>query len=145
MVKRILGFLLLLMYLGSPAWAAGEAKHEITVVYWGSVDCRWCRLWETSEDGMEKSFVASPEFRGLKYFRVKNARLVDDYGKEHFPAGLEWLWERYEWKEFPHPWRPGWQVFVDKKLVETYYGTNNWQTKALPRVQELLDQNTGKK
>jgi hypothetical protein len=141
MGKYFLGLLLAFMCFSLPAGAAGGAKHEVTVVYWGSADCRWCRLWETSDTGMEKSFVASPEFRKLKYFRVKNARLADDYEKEHFPTGTEWLWEQYEWKEFPHPWRPGWQVFVDHKLVDTYYGTTNWQEKALPRIQELVGQN----
>lgn len=139
-MRWLLLFVVLLGF-SLPAGADAGAKHEVTVVYWGSADCRWCRHWETADDGMEKSFMASADFKQLKYFRVKNARLADDYGKENFPAGLGWLWERYEWKDFPHPWRPGWQIFVDRKLVDTFYGTNNWQTKALPRIQELLEKN----
>jgi len=137
---RILVLVWALMGLALPAFGAGEAKHEITVVYWGAADCRWCRLWEMSPDNMEKSFLASQDFKRLKYYRVKSARLSDEYRKEHFPPGLEWLWERYEWKEFSISGRPGWQVFVDRKLVDSFYGTNNWQTRALPRIQELLEQ-----
>lgn len=136
MIARWLTLMMAMLCL--PSWGAGEVKHEITVVYWGSADCRWCQKWES--DGMEAAFKAAPEFKKIKYFRIKNKHLKDDYGKEHFPAGLEWLRERYEWKEFSHPWRPGWQIYVDRKLVDTFYGTSNWQEKALPRIQELLAQ-----
>lgn len=129
---------LLLALLPLTAIAAEKKQPEITLVYWGSGDCPYCRKWETMEDGGEKAFLASSESKAIRYYRVKNARLADEYQREHFPAGLEWLWERYEWKDVSHPFRPGWHLYLDRKLVENASGAANWQQKVLPRLKELL-------
>ena len=91
---------------------------------------------------MEKNFRASPEFRKLKFFRVKNARLADPYERSQFPAGLEWLAERYAGGEFKRPSiRPSWWVFVDRQRVATFGGTKQWESTAIPRIKQIVADN----
>lgn len=93
---------------------------------------------------MEARFRASPEFRKLAFHRIKNARLADDYvDAALYPPELEWLHRRYVAKEFGKPFRPGWWVFVDRKLVERFSGSSAWESKALPRIREIVAQHGG--
>ena len=94
---------------------------------------------------MESSFRASPEFQKLKFYRIKNNRLADDYfDQDLYPAELKWLWERYQAREFKKPFRPGWWIFVDRKLIERYAGTKNWEGQAVPKIRDLVTQHYGK-
>jgi hypothetical protein len=123
--------------LSSPS--VPNAKAEIVVVYWSSADCRWCSYWESSFSGMEKNFRASPEFQKLKFYRIKNARLADDYfDPSLYPPELKWLEQRYQAREFKKPFRPGWWIFVDQQLVDNYASTQDWDSKAFPKIRELV-------
>ena len=91
---------------------------------------------------MESSFRASPEFRKLKFYRVKNARLAENYEKGSFPSGLEWLADRYVAGEFKKPSvRPSWWVFVNRQRVATYGGTKQWQSTAVPQIKQIVADN----
>jgi hypothetical protein len=141
-------FMLVLMPFGIRAQSSSPSvtnpKAEIVVVYWSSDDCPWCTYWEGSFSGMEKSFRASPEFQKLKFYRIKNARLAEDYFEPSlYPPELKWLEQRYQAREFKKPFRPGWWIFVDRKLVESYAGTKNWDAKAFPKIRELVAQYHG--
>jgi len=95
---------------------------------------------------MESKFRASPEFQKLQFHRVKNRRLADDYSEASlYPPELRWLHERYVAKEFGKAtFRPGWWIFVDRKLVDRFGGSSNWDTKAFPRIREIVAQHYGK-
>ena len=94
---------------------------------------------------MERSFRASPEFQKLKFFRIKNARLADDYGREHFPKELDWLAERYLAREFKKPSpRPTWWIFVDRKLAGAYGGSKQWDSVIFPKIKQIVAENQDK-
>ena len=91
---------------------------------------------------MERNFRASPEFPKLKFFRVKNAKLADNYEQRQFPNGLEWLAERYVAGEFKKPSiRPSWWVFVDRQRVGTFAGTKQWDSTAVPKIRQIVADN----
>ena len=91
---------------------------------------------------MERNFRASPEFPKLKFYRVKTARLAENYEKGHFPSGLEWLAERYVGGEFRKPSiRPSWWVFVNRQRVATYGGTKQWESTAVPQIRQIVADN----
>jgi hypothetical protein len=107
---------------------------------WGSEDCPYCTSWEGSL-GPEGKFRASPEFAKLKFYKVKNLWLRGDYYQEHFSPEIAWVWERYQ-RTRQRPGRPGWQVYVDRKLVASFVGSKAWQEKGLPQIKELVAQNS---
>src|SRR5262245_10445236 len=95
--------------------AANAQKPELLLVYWSSADCRWCTYWESARSGLEQEFKESAEFKKITYRMVKNDRLVDPYTREHFPADIQWLYERVQRGEERRPGRPSWVLYVDRK------------------------------
>jgi hypothetical protein len=144
LLHGLLSLLLLITAASAAEGSPAPGKNaEIVVVYWSSGDCRWCSYWE-GMSGLERKFRESPEFQKLKFYRVKNGYLQDDYfEKELYPADLTWLWERYQAAEFKKPFRPGWWIFVDRKLVVRYGSVKQWEEQAFPRIKELVAQYHG--
>ena len=135
-------FLIVAALICPPVLAAeAGAKPEVTVVYWSSGDCPWCTYWESSMSGMEKKFRASPEFAKIKFYRVKNSHLKDPYIAEQFSPEIDYVWQRYQQTQ-KNPGRPGWQVWVDRKLVATFQGTKNWDETYFPRIKQIVAENS---
>lgn len=114
------------------------SKPELLLVYWSSKDCRWCRLWESSSSGMERSLKNSAEFKQLTYRVIKNERLADPYTIDNFPPDVKWIKERVDRGEEKTVGRPGWGFYVDKVRVAKFYGTKEWDAKILPKIKLLV-------
>ena len=136
---------LVIWLLGLPcAMAADAHKPELMVVYWGSRDCRWCTYWESPQSGMEKRFKESQEFKKLTYRVVKNERLADPYTLQDFPPDIAWVYERMQRGEEKRPGRPGWVVYLDRKRIATFYGTQNWEEEHFPEIKWLVSEHLGR-
>lgn len=122
------------------AKGAGAASSGITLVYWSSDDCPYCRSWEGSLGGYGK-FREMPEYSKIKFYTVRNDSLKSGYDERHFPPELGWLWARYQQSQ-RHPGRPGWQVYVGRKLVASFQGATQWEANHLPRIKDIIAQNS---
>lgn len=120
-------------------YASGQGQTgAITVVYWGSKDCRWCTYWESSASGLEAEFRASKFYPGINYLVVKNNWLRDPYVESDFPADQRWLWDQVQNGTFRAPSiRPTWSIFVGQMHLKSYIGTKAWNEAALAAVQRL--------
>lgn len=123
---------------GSKGSTAGNS--EITMVYWSSQDCPYCRLWEGSL-GMYGKFKAMPEFAKIKFYTVKNESLRFGYNESHFPPEISWVWERYQ-KTQRQPGRPGWQIYVGRKFVASFQGAQKWEEDHLPKIKQIIAENS---
>ena len=116
------------------------ANSEITMVYWSSADCPYCRLWEGSL-GMYGKFREMPEFAKIKFYTVKNESLRFGYNESHFPPEISWVWERYQ-KTQRQPGRPGWQIYAGRKFVASFQGAKGWEDDHLPKIKQIIAENS---
>ncbi len=140
MIRRLLLVLVSVGHLCSvPVASAREANSAVTVVYWGSRDCRWCTYWESSASGLETEFRASTIFPSLTYHVIRNPWLNSPYGEGDFSDNQRWLWNLAANGSFRLPRvRPTWSVFVGRNHVRNYIGTKAWKEAALPAIQRLV-------
>jgi hypothetical protein len=130
--------LLALALATSGAGAVDTRKPELLLVYWSSADCRWCTYWESARSGMQEQLREAEEFKRVTFRVVKNERLADPYVREHFPADVQWLYERVQRGAEQHPGRPGWVLYVDRKRVAGFYGATHWEEQHLPEIKRLI-------
>lgn len=118
-----------------------SANSAITLVYWSSADCPYCKMWEQGSLSMYSKFREMPEYAKIKFYTVKNLSLKFGYEEEHFPPEISWVWERYQ-KTQRNPGRPGWQVYVGRKMVASFQGATGWESNHLPKIKEIIAQNS---
>ncbi len=137
-LRVLLGVAVLLFQFSAYAEMPTPSKPELLLVYWSAKDCRWCTYWESSWSGMETRLKNSDEFNKVTYRVIKSERLADRYADEHFPNDIRWLKERIDRGVEKPLGRPGWGFYVDRTLVAKFYGTQDWDTKHLPTILQLV-------
>lgn len=131
MLKRLLTAILLLF-----ATTAEAAPNDIAVVYLGADDCRFCQHWEARARG---ELLASLEGRGVKYYEVKGETLHQPIVERHFPAELKWLARTIG----PSRGVPRFLLLVDREVVKSVYGTNDYERVFLPALRKALANRAG--
>jgi|GEM_PF-1179364 len=104
---------------------------KITLVYLGARDCHYCSTWE--EDELPK-FLASEEIKHLEFLKIvrntfHRALLPDD-----LPDDYRWLYGSI----VKDGGTPTFVVLVDKSVVRDVAGSNNWDTKIMPLLTNLV-------
>jgi hypothetical protein len=118
--------------------SADACSHQVTVVYWTAGDCQWCKRWDT-EAGLGPAFRRSPTFARLNFHTVFKPRLAQPFTATDYPAELAWLQQRVAAGEFKTPKVvPAWWVFVDRHLIDTYWGTQAWLSRGANDIELLV-------
>lgn len=130
---------------GSPAHVyatqCGKTDPEILVVYWTARDCTWCTYWESRISGMQHGFEKSAEFQKLIFRVVKRPRIDTPPVASDYPEDLAWLRERIE--KQPQAFRlgvPAWNVYINRKRVAGFAGTQTWNDKILPAIKKIVNE-----
>ncbi|WP_295408723.1 hypothetical protein [uncultured Thiocystis sp.] len=147
-MKKWLGYLFaLIASLGLQPSAVAQTQPtsppELLLVYWSSVDCPFCKFWESESSGMQSSLKNSEEFKKLAYRVVKNKSIQDPYVEEDFPTDIRWIKERINRGEEKPLGKPGWGFYVDRVRIAKFYGTKNWYEKNLPEIKRLVAKYSG--
>jgi len=87
---------------------------------------------------MAQQLRDSEEFKRITYRIVKNERLADPYTRAHFPADIQWLYERVQRGEERRAGRPGWVLYVDRKRIAGFYGATHWEEQHFPEIRRLI-------
>ena len=118
--------------------SAEACSRQVTVVYWTAGDCQWCKRWESQAD-LGPAFRRSATFERLNFYTVFKPHLAQPFTAVDYPAELVWLHQRVAAGEFKTPKVvPAWWVFVDRRLIDTYWGTQAWLSRGANDIELLV-------
>jgi hypothetical protein len=113
----------------------GIAVHKdskITLVYLGARDCHFCSQWEENE---QQKFLLSEEFKHIEFLKIVRNTFHRNLQSDDFPVGYKWLYESVKMDDST----PTFVVLVDRSVVLTVAGSNNWDTKVMPLLTDLIE------
>lgn len=139
-----LHFLSFLLFFGCAAATANAVEachgHRIQVVYWSAEDCSWCQRWD-SDPALGPAFRRSKVFPRVDFLSVKKARLAQPYVAADYPPELDWLRAKVAAGEIRTPRLvPAWSVFVDRRPIDSYLGTQAWVSRAVDDLRLLTQE-----
>ena len=128
----------LLLVLIWPSASALACRDRLVVVYWSATDCSWCRRWE-ADPSQGAGFRRSAVFNRLTFVTVKKPLLAQPYSVADYPENARWVQQKVVAGEIKTPTVvPAWTVFVDRRPIDTYYGTQGWVSRAADEIGLLV-------
>ena len=125
MKRRALVFAGLLVPL--PAFARGP----VTVVNVSAWNCSYCLAWMKQQ---KPEWVASPEYRRVRYVEINSPTIRQAYKAEHWPADLHGILDRLATKNGT----PRFLLVQKDDVVFNEFGLSGWP-KLLSRLRAMLD------
>lgn len=105
--------------LSSTTLSGATAQLALTIVYVGGWDCAPCLRWKNN---YKAEWLASPEYRKVRWVEVDAPRLREAYQPRYWPDALKPILEQLPRKNGT----PRFLVVLDGRVIDNQYGGNNW-------------------
>ena len=102
--------------LAPAAYAAGS----VHVIYVGGWDCPYCTTWKNR---YKADWVASAEFKRVKWTEIDPPKLREAYQERYWPGELKAVLDQIPRKSGT----PRFLIVADGKLVSNKFGVGDWE------------------
>jgi len=107
-----------------------RADTDIEVIYVGGWDCPYCTMWQNKHMA---EWVASPEFKQVKWIEVDVPHLREAYQERYWPGELKAVLDQIPRKSGT----PRFLIVRDGKLLANEFGTGRWAATVADLKKEL--------
>ncbi len=114
----------------APNGQIAERINKITVLYVGAHNCPPCNFWSRTK---KPGFLDSALGKSVEYREVIAATFNDTRGTATWPDDIKWIRDQ----AMANSGTPRWIILVDGKVVRNIRGGGNWDTDAIPYLQQL--------
>jgi len=116
--------------LGSTVLTPALAETPLTIVYIGGADCPPCLSWKTK---YKARWMASPEFRKIRWIEVEPPRLKEAYQARFWEGPLEPIFA-----QLPQRFgTPRFLVVQNGQIIDNQLGVSSW-LRVLSEVKTLI-------
>jgi len=116
--------------LGSTVLTSAVAAAPLTIVYIGGADCPPCASWKTK---YKARWMASPEFRRIRWIEVEPPRLREAYQARFWEGPLEPIFA-----QLPQRFgTPRFLVVQNGQIIDNQLGVSSW-LRVLSEVKTLI-------
>lgn len=105
----------------SAATAPGAARAApgLTVIYIGGWDCGPCLAWKRNQ---KPAWVASAEYRRVRYMEIESPRLREAYEPRYWPEEWRWVLDQLPQKRGT----PRFLVIRGRTILANHFATSRW-------------------